>query len=180
LARRLGGSSSSRCGTPFFPRVLVHLVGLDRGIGQRRPIEILEARLLEPVAELEQFRAAAPQLAGELGGRDTLGDAAEDQDQLDRPPLGPLEDGLGEGGGDAAAGGAAIGQDRGAVAAMDLQPVATAAVGAGQAVGMEQSDEELVAGRLVHQVADREVHGRLIAGAERSISPHFNPTSDLR
>src|SRR5918998_3742072 len=28
LARRRGGSSGSVCGTPFFPRVLVHLVGL--------------------------------------------------------------------------------------------------------------------------------------------------------
>src|SRR5271157_4756048 len=30
FARRLGGSSGSVCGTPFFPRVLVHLVGLGR------------------------------------------------------------------------------------------------------------------------------------------------------
>jgi hypothetical protein len=43
------------------------------------------------MAELEQFRAAASQLAGELGGGDALGDATKDQDQLDRPPLGPLE-----------------------------------------------------------------------------------------
>jgi hypothetical protein len=116
---------------PFFPRVLEHLVGLDRTVGQRRPIEPLEAQLLEAMAELEQLRATAPQLAGELGGGDALGDAAEDQDQLDRPPPGPLEDGPGEGGTDAAAGGAAIGQDRGAVSAMDLQVVAVAAVGAG-------------------------------------------------
>jgi hypothetical protein len=98
------------------------------------------------MAELEQFRSAAPQLAGKLGGGDALGDAAEDQDQLDRPPLGPLEGGLGEGGGDATAGGAAIGQDRSTVAAMDLQAVAVAAVRADQAVAMEQADEELVAG----------------------------------
>jgi hypothetical protein len=166
LARRLGGSSSSRCGTPFFPRVLEHLVGLGRGVGQRRPIERLEAQLLEAMAEFEQLRATAPQLAGELGGGDALGDAAEDQDQLDRPSLGPLEGGLGEGGGDAAAGGTAIGQDRGAVAAMDLQVVRVAAVGAGQAVGMEQADEEFIASRFIHQVADREIHGRLVIGVE--------------
>jgi hypothetical protein len=179
LARRLGGSSSSRCGTPFFPRVLEHLVGLDRGIGQRRPVEVLEAQFLEPVSELEQLGPAAPQLSGELGGGDALSDAAEDQDQFDRPPLGPLEDGPGEGGGDAAAGRAAIGQDRGAVAAMDLQVVAVAAVGTGQAVGMEQTDEEFIAGRLVHQVADREVHGCLFNGAERLISSHFNRPARL-
>jgi hypothetical protein len=170
LARRLGGSSSSGCRTPFFPRVLEHLVGLDRRVGQRRPIEMGEAQLLEPMAELEQLRAAAPQLAGELGGGDALSDAAEDQDQLARPPLGPLEDGLGEGGGDPAAGRAAKGEDRGSVAAMDLEVVAVATMGTGQAVGMEKADEEFVASRLVHQVADREVHDRLIAGVERLIS----------
>jgi hypothetical protein len=163
---------------PFFPRILRHLVGLDRAIGQRRPVEALEDQLLEAMAELEQFRAAAAQLAGELGSGDALGNSAEDQDQLDRPPLGPLEDGLGEGGGDAAAGGAAVGQDRGAVAAMDLEVVAVAAVGAGQALGMEQADQEFGAGRLVHQLADREVHGRLVIGAARLISPHFIRTVD--
>jgi hypothetical protein len=166
LARRLGGSSSSRCGTPFFPRVPEHLVGLDRRVGQRRPIEPLEDQLLEAMSEFEQLRPAAPQLAGELGGGDALGDAAEDQDQLDRPSLGPLEGGLGEGGGDAATGGTAIGQDRGAVATMDLEVLSAATMGAGQAVGMEEPDEEFIAGRLVHQLADREIHGRLIIGVE--------------
>ena len=159
---------------PFFPRILEHLVGLDRRIGQRCPIQLLGGPLLEAMSEFEQLRPAAPQLAGQLGGGDALGDAAEDQDQLDRPPLGPLKGGLGEAGADAPAGGAAIGQDRGAVAAMDLQVITVAAVGAGQAVGMEQADEELVAGRLVHQLADREVHGRLILGDERLGYPQFN------
>jgi hypothetical protein len=126
------------------------------------------------MAEHEQLRAAALQFAGELGGGDALGDTAEDQDQLDRPPLGPLEGGLGEGGKDAVAGGAAIGQDRSPVAAMDLQVVAVAAVGTGQAVGMEEADEEFIASRFIHQVADREIHGRLIIGDERLICPHFN------
>jgi hypothetical protein len=130
--------------------------------------------------EFEQLRPAAPQLAGELGGGDALGDPPEDQDQLDRPPLGPLEGSPGEGGADVAAGGAAVGQDRGPVAAMDLEVVAVGAVGAGQAVGMEQADQELVAGRLVHQLADREVHERLFAGAERLISPDFNRSASSR
>jgi hypothetical protein len=118
------------------------------------------------MAEFEQLWAAAPQLAGELGGGDALGDAAEDQHQFDRPPLGPLEGGLGKGGTDAAAGGTAIDQDRGAVAAMDLEMVWVATVGAGQAVGMEEADEEFIAGGLIHQVADREIHGRLVIGVE--------------
>src|SRR5262249_162203 len=97
LARRLGGSSSSRCGMPFFPRVLEHLVGLDRRVGQRRPVEPPEGQLLEAMAEFEQFGTAAPKLAGELCGGDAPGDAAEDQDQFDRPTLGPPERRAGEG-----------------------------------------------------------------------------------
>jgi hypothetical protein len=118
------------------------------------------------MAEFEQLRTAAPQLPSELGGGDTLSEAAEDQDQFDRPSLGPLENGLGEGGPNAATGGTAIGQDRGAVAAMDLEVVGVATVGAGQAIGMEQADQEFIAGRLIHQVADREIHGHLVSEVE--------------
>jgi hypothetical protein len=180
LARRLGGSSSSGCRTPFFPRVLEHLVGLDRRVSQRRPIEIGEGQLLEAMAELEQLGTAAAQLAGELGGGDALGDAAEDQDQLDRPPLGPPECRAGEGVEDAAAGDAAIDQDRVAVAAMDLEAVAVAAVGTGQAIGMEEANEEFIAGKLVHQLVDREVHGRVLIGAEGLVSPHLNRAASAR
>src|SRR5439155_17550511 len=38
LARRRGGSGGSRCRTPFFPRVLVQLVGLGHPVGQRRGV----------------------------------------------------------------------------------------------------------------------------------------------
>jgi hypothetical protein len=50
--------------------------------------------------------------------------------------------------------------DRGAVTApVDVVPVAPrTATRAGQAVGVEQARELLVAGLLVHQVNDREIH----------------------
>jgi hypothetical protein len=165
---------------PFFPRVLEHLVGLDRRVGQRRPVEPPEGQILEAMAEFEQLGATTAQLTGELCGGDALGDAAKDQDQLDRPPLGPPKRRAGEGVEDPAAGDASIDQDRGPVAAMDLEAVAIAAVGAGQAVGMEQADEEFIAGRLVHQLADREVHGRLIIGDERLSDPQFNRLASPR
>src|SRR5262249_53882255 len=38
FARRRGGSAGSVCTTPFFPRVLVHLVGLGDRAGQRRSV----------------------------------------------------------------------------------------------------------------------------------------------
>src|SRR6516162_10070527 len=50
LARRRGGSSGSVCGMPFFPRILVHLIGLDRLIVQRERVGGLQRLALEPVA----------------------------------------------------------------------------------------------------------------------------------
>jgi hypothetical protein len=107
------------CGTPFFPGVLVHLVGLHRRVVQPGLVPVPPGGVLEPVAQREQLLAIAPQLAGELGGRDALGEAAEDQHQLDDRPSGALQGRAGEGVEDATAGPAAIVEDRGAVAAMD-------------------------------------------------------------
>jgi hypothetical protein len=36
LARRRGGSAASKCFSPFFPRILIHLVGLDNLVRQSR------------------------------------------------------------------------------------------------------------------------------------------------
>src|SRR5262249_13047403 len=82
LARRRGGSSGSRCGTPFFPRILVGLVGLQHRVLQRHDVAVAEGQILEPVPQVQQLRAVAAQLAGQLGGGDTLGETAEDQDQF--------------------------------------------------------------------------------------------------
>jgi len=57
---------------PFFPRILIHLVGLNRRIGQGRPIEVHEAQLLEAMAKHESLRTAASQLAGQLSSGDDL------------------------------------------------------------------------------------------------------------
>ena len=61
-------------------------------------------------------------------------------------------------------------EDRGAMAAMDPEMVVGLAVGAVQAVGMEPADELVVAGALIHEVGDREVHGcvsRMSVGLRR-------------
>src|SRR5262249_9655304 len=80
-------------------------------------------RVLEPVTEVEQLLAVAAQLAGELRGGHPLREAAEDQHQLDGPPLGPLQRRAGEGVEDPPAARAAEVQDRGAMAAGDAQSV---------------------------------------------------------
>jgi hypothetical protein len=149
------------CGTPFFPRVLKHLVGLDHPVPQPPLIAESPGRLLEPVTEREQLLAVAAQLAGELGGGHPLGDPADDKDQFGGPPPGPLQEGTGEGVEHPPAGQAAVVEHRIAVAAMDGQVLALGAPRAGQSAGVEPTDEPLVAGAFVHQIGDGEIHGRL-------------------
>jgi hypothetical protein len=67
----------------------------------------------------------------------------------------------GEGVEDAAAVAALVIEDRVAMAAVDAEAVGDAATRAGQAAGVQQGDEPVVTGPLVHQVDQREVHGRV-------------------
>jgi hypothetical protein len=135
---------------------LEHLVGLRLGVGQRRPGQPDPGEVLEAVPQLEQVPAATAQLAGQPGGRRALSDAADDQDQFAGAALGALQGRGGPGVKDAPAG-AAVVEDRRAVCAVDRQ-VAAAAVGAAQPFGVEGVDEEVVAGLLVEQVEQGEVH----------------------
>src|SRR5262249_12963434 len=56
LARRSGGSSGSVCGTPFFPRILVGLIGLQHRVIQRHDVAVAEGQVLETVPQVEQLR----------------------------------------------------------------------------------------------------------------------------
>ena len=78
-------------------------------------IPIPVGEVLQPVPRLQQLRAVAAQLAGQLGGGDALGEAADDQGQLPGPPLGAVQDRPGEGVEDAVAVAAAIIARRGAM-----------------------------------------------------------------
>jgi hypothetical protein len=147
------------CGTPFFPRVLVHLVGLGLIVRQRRAVRGGQGAGLDRVPQPQQMLAADPHLTGEFRGGHPLRDAPEDQEDLAGAEVGPLPGGAGEQVEDPAAALAAVVNDRrlGAMA-MDVQPVPGGATGADQAAGMEQVQELVVATILVHQVEDREVH----------------------
>jgi hypothetical protein len=149
------------CGTPFFPRVLVHLVGLDRLVIQRQWVGGLQRLVLKPVAELQQVLAVPVQFAGQPRGGLALGDPPEDQQDLGRPPVGLVEGSAGKGVEHPAAGVTAVVEDRGAVPPVSLQAAAGLTARAGQSVGVEDVDELLVAGVLVHKLGDGEVHGGL-------------------
>jgi hypothetical protein len=107
----------------------------------------------------EQMLAADSQLAGQFRGGLSLGDAAEDQEDLRGAQVGALPGGVGEHVEDTAAALAAIIDDRGiGTAAVDVEAVTGATPGASEPLGVEQIEELLAATLLVHQVDDREVH----------------------
>jgi hypothetical protein len=149
---------------PFFPRILVGLVGLQDLVVQRHPVAIPKGQVLESVPQVQQLGAVAIQLPRQLGGGDALGKTADDQYQLAGPPLEAMQGRAGEGVEDPLAVAATEVQDRVAAAPVDDHPVVSLATRAGEAVGMQPLYELLVAGALVHQVDDREIHGRLRVG----------------
>src|SRR3954466_341727 len=87
FARRRGGSSGSGCGIPFFPRVLVHLIGLGHGVAQRVAIQPDQGVALEAVPQGQELHPIASQLPRQPRRRDPLGEAAEDQEELGGTPL---------------------------------------------------------------------------------------------
>jgi hypothetical protein len=149
---------------PFFPRILVGLVGLQDLVVQRHQVAIPKGQVLESVPQVQQLGAVAIQLPRQLGGGDALGKTADDQYQLAGPPLEAMQGSAGEGVEDPLAVAATEVQDRVAAAPVDDHPVVSLATRAGETVGMQPLYELLVAGALVHQVDDREIHGRLRVG----------------
>jgi hypothetical protein len=149
---------------PFFPRILVGLVGLQDLVVQRHQVAIPKGQVLESVPQVQQLGAVAIQLPRQLGGGDALGKTADDQYQLAGPPLEAMQSSAGEGVEDPLAVAATEVQDRVAAAPVDDHPVVSLATRAGETVGMQPLYELLVAGALVHQVDDREIHGRLRVG----------------
>jgi hypothetical protein len=149
----------------------VVLVGLQHRVVQGPARPVREGGLLQAVPQLEPFRAITVPLACQLGGGHALRDAAQDQDQLGGPPLRTLQARTGDGVEDMPAAGAPVVEDRGAMAAVDVQAVACPAARAGQAVGVQPGEELGVAGILVHQLGEREVHGRLRCGPGRMELP---------
>ena len=160
----LVGSSAGRVGgvgvrNAFFPRILVHLIGLDHRVaGQRRRVGRHHRQFLEPVPQAQQVRPVPLQLAGQSGGGGALGDTAEDQQDLRGTAVGLLERGPGPGVEDPAAGIAAVVEDRGDDGgdgpSIDRRPAAQA----GQTAGVEQVDEFGIAGVLVQEFGDGKVH----------------------
>ena len=142
----------------LFSRILIRLIRLDVGVLQGVEVAEPVGRVLELVAEPQEFEPIALQLAGQPRRRRALGEAAEDQQQRDRPPLRAPQLSAGEGVEGAPTRPATIVEDRGPVASVDVCRFSTMTARAGQAPGMQPLDQLIVASLLVHQFGDREVH----------------------
>jgi hypothetical protein len=122
---------------PFFPRILVHLVRLDDGVIQRVAVEPPPRVSLEAVPQSQQVLAVAAQLTGHVGSGFTRGDTVEDQHDLTRAAVCPLEDGPGPGIEHAAAVPTLILQDRLAMAAVDTEALLLSTPRTSQPAGVE-------------------------------------------
>jgi hypothetical protein len=127
------------------------------------------------VPQVQEFRAVAAQLAGQLSGGDALSEAADNQDQFAGTALDAVQGRAGQGVEDPMAVAAAEVQDRVAAPPVDDQAIASMAAGAGQAVGKQPVDELGIARLFIHQIGDREVHGGLRMGAMWVESPEYPP-----
>jgi hypothetical protein len=118
---------------------LIHLVGLGIVVRQRLAIGRGQRAGLDLMPQPEQMLAADADLAGERRGGLSLGDAAEDQEDLGGAQMGALPGGVSEHVEDPAAVLAAVIDDRGVgTAAVDVEAVASTTTGAGEPLGMEQ------------------------------------------
>jgi len=119
LALRRGGSSGSGCRSPFFPRVLIHFVHLDDGIGKRLLEPGLGTKRLQLVATNQQPLAIHAHFPGQLGGRLAIRDAVQQLNNLDFVVMGPLPDRSRQQVETASAGLTTIIEDRGPIALVD-------------------------------------------------------------
>jgi hypothetical protein len=116
------------------------------------------------VPQVQELRAVAVQLAGQSGGGDALGEAADDQDPFPGSALDAVQGRAGKGVEDPATVAAARVQHRVAAATMDDRTVVLMAARASHPVGVQPLDELGIARLFIHQVGDRKVHGGLRAG----------------
>ncbi len=87
LARRRGGSLTSRCGMRCFPRMVEHRIVFRGGTGQHPPGEVDPGSVLQAVAHAQQVAATAAEFTSHAGSRGSARDAAHDQDQFGRGAL---------------------------------------------------------------------------------------------
>jgi hypothetical protein len=138
---------------------LEHFVGL--GCRTRHRTGLLgrfQSQCLKPVSQRKQMLAITSQFASQLCGWRPLADATQDQHQLDRRAVCLLEWGARVGIEHGPAMTAAVVEYGRTMTIVNGQGIVPSASGAVQSVGVQHVDQELVAGVVVHQLEDWEVH----------------------
>jgi len=123
--------------------------------------------------QIQQMGPTDLQLAGKLGGRSSLGEPAQNQDDLGWTAVRSLQGRPGEQVEDPATGPAPeVDDGRVGTTRVTDQLVTRLATWASQAVGVEKVQKKLVASLFVHQAGDREVHFAASWGEVRSRPDH--------
>ena len=135
----------------LFSGILVHLIGFHFRVFQGLSIQAGFSHCLIIMSQFEQISSTATQLPSELRGGYTLGETSDDEDQGRGAVVRPLERGPGPGVEDPPARRAAIVEEGFSNVAVDGESVLSVTAGAMQPLGMEQVEEELEAGVLIHK-----------------------------
>jgi hypothetical protein len=162
------------CFSPFFPRILIHLIGLDHAIDQRRAPQARLGVALQLVSQFQQMPATAFELPGQLRRARALRHAAQDQHPFTTRAMRLLQQRSGEGVEDAPASTASIIQHRIARATMHAKSLAFLARRTTQAVRMQGSNQTLVTRSLVHEISNCKIHDR---SSVSSRLLHYNPAN---
>src|SRR3972149_676872 len=158
LPRRRGGSSGSGCGIPFFPRILVHLVGLRDRIGQGALAEGLPSQGVPAMAQEQQLHAIALQFSRQLGRRRPLGNAPQNQPHGRWPTRGAFQDRARPGIEHPTTRDALVVQHRLPMPAMDPQPPTGPAAWAHQTVGVQKLQQFGVTSSFIHDIEKWKIH----------------------
>jgi hypothetical protein len=150
---------------PFFSGILIHFIRFDVSVLQGFSIQIGSRMGLKFMSKIQEMPSATGEFPSQLGGGHPLGKAAQDEDHLRGPPVGPLEEGARPGIEDPAAVSAAIIEDGFTIKVLDAKPVSGLTAGAVQALGMKEVEKELIAGIFIHQVVDGEIHRVVSSGS---------------
>jgi plasmid maintenance system killer protein len=142
---------------------LIHLIRFQsRFIYQSVRRQRLQRMTLQAMLQFQQTRAIDLKLTRQLCHTLALGNAAQDQDQLRRPPTCGVENRTGERIEHRATAIALIIHHRFAMTPVNPQALACAAARAHQTLRMKKGDQTFIASTLIHQLRNREVHRQLL------------------
>jgi hypothetical protein len=143
---------------PFFPRILIHLVGLGDIVRKRGWWRREHGMLLQAMPQLQQHAAITIQLTSQARRGGALGNPTQNEDDLTGSAVRVVESSLRPGVEDASAIATLVIEDRSAVAAMNIQTIRCATARTSQTTRMEDVHQEVITGGFIHEIDKGKVH----------------------